>query len=246
MHELRTAGLPVSMTENLDAMRAIEHIAIDDREMFKAVLGATLVKHHRHQTAFDTVFDVYFSLFSRGVDGEGDGEPSADGEEGALQDGQAQGGGGGTPMSREELAAMLLDALMNMDRDAAAPARGGGGAAVRGHGAGPARRRHLLPVPHAAAARPRRPAAARSWTRRASGARSTRASSPTASRTRSSRPGCKRAAGAHRGGDPPPARRRPRRRGDGAHAAQAAARGHRLHARVARGDARAAAGRSTR
>ena len=48
VHELRAAGLPVSMTENLDAMRAIEHIDIADREMFKAVLGATLVKHHRH------------------------------------------------------------------------------------------------------------------------------------------------------------------------------------------------------
>ena len=50
------------------------------------------------------------------------------------------------------------------------------------------------------------------------------------------------AARAHRGGDPPPAGRRPRGRGDGAHAAQAAARGHRVHARLARGDARAAAG----
>src|SRR5215475_15218223 len=67
VHELRTAGLPVSMTENLDAMRAIEHIPIDDREMFKSVLSATLVKHHRHQKAFETVFEVYFSLFSEGV-----------------------------------------------------------------------------------------------------------------------------------------------------------------------------------
>jgi len=120
VHELRTAGLPVSMTENLDAMRAIGYIPIDDRERFKAVLSATLVKHERHQKAFDTVFEVYFSLFSSGVggDAEGEGETSADGEEGALQDGQAQGGAGGTPMSREELAAMLLKALQTMDRDA--------------------------------------------------------------------------------------------------------------------------------
>src|SRR3981189_3314 len=73
VHELRTAGLPVSMTENLDAMRAIEHIPIDDREMFKSVLSATLVKHHRHQKAFETVFEVYFSLFSSGVDGDDNG-----------------------------------------------------------------------------------------------------------------------------------------------------------------------------
>ncbi len=69
VHELRTAGLPVSMTENLDAMRAIEFIPIDDREMFKGVLSATLVKHERHQRAFETVFEVYFSLFSDGVAG---------------------------------------------------------------------------------------------------------------------------------------------------------------------------------
>src|SRR5439155_4514809 len=98
------------MTENLDAMRAIGYIPIDDREMFKSVLSATLVKHERHQRAFETVFDVYFSLFSSGVEGDGTGEgESPDFEEGALQDGQAQGGAGGTPMSREELAAMLLN-----------------------------------------------------------------------------------------------------------------------------------------
>ena len=52
VHELRSAGLPVSMTENLDAMRAVEHLDIADRDLFKAALGATLVKHHRHYPAF--------------------------------------------------------------------------------------------------------------------------------------------------------------------------------------------------
>ena len=68
VHELRSAGLPVSMTENLDAMRGVEHIDIGEREVLRAVLGATLVKHQRHRAAFDTVFDVYFSLFSPGLD----------------------------------------------------------------------------------------------------------------------------------------------------------------------------------
>ena len=29
--ELRNAGLPVSLTENLDAMEAVQHIPVDDR-----------------------------------------------------------------------------------------------------------------------------------------------------------------------------------------------------------------------
>ena len=77
VHELRLAGLPVSMTENLDAMRALEYVPIDNRETFKAALGATLVKHEGHAKVFETVFEVYFSMFSPGVDqGEATGEAS--------------------------------------------------------------------------------------------------------------------------------------------------------------------------
>ena len=119
VHELRAAGLPVSMTENLDAMRAIEHVDISDRDLFKSILAATLVKHHRHRKAFEVVFDVYFSLFSQGIPDE-DEEGAEGGGEAIDMTGEGQtgtGDGGGAPVSREELAAMLLAALMQMDRD---------------------------------------------------------------------------------------------------------------------------------
>ena len=51
--QLRAAGLPVSTTENLDALRAVEHLGISERGAFRAALGATLVKHHRHRKTFD-------------------------------------------------------------------------------------------------------------------------------------------------------------------------------------------------
>ena len=60
--ELRNAGLPVSLTENLDAMEAVQHIPIEDREAFKFALAATLVKNNAHWRSFETVFEVYFSL----------------------------------------------------------------------------------------------------------------------------------------------------------------------------------------
>ncbi|MCZ7534544.1 MAG: VWA domain-containing protein [Acidimicrobiia bacterium] len=121
VHELRAAGLPVSMTENLDAMTAVEHVPFEDREALKSALAATLVKRHGHWKVFDTVFDVYFSFLSRGVDGGGaDGTaPEGDDDELAQQLMQAamQGGGAMGEVSNEDLARMLLDALMNMDRD---------------------------------------------------------------------------------------------------------------------------------
>ena len=74
--ELRNAGLPVSLTENLDAMEAVQHIPIEDREAFKYALGATLIKNHAHWRSFETVFEVYFSLrgpeYKIAQDGEGD------------------------------------------------------------------------------------------------------------------------------------------------------------------------------
>src|ERR1035437_9247457 len=115
VHELRSAGLPVSMTENLDAMRALEHLDISDRDVFKAALGATLVKHHQHRQAFETVFDVYFSLYSHGIDAE---DPNSEEWSELLgQLGPDGGAGASGELTREELAQMLLDALMTMDRD---------------------------------------------------------------------------------------------------------------------------------
>jgi uncharacterized protein len=105
----------VSMTENLDAMRALEHLDISDRDVFKAALGATLVKHHQHRRAFETVFDVYFSLHSHGVDAD---DPNAEEWSELLgQLGPDGGAGASGELTREELAQMLLDALMSMDRD---------------------------------------------------------------------------------------------------------------------------------
>ena len=113
VHELRLAGLPVSMTENLDAMRAVEHVPLDDRDAFKTALGATLVKHHGHHKVFDTVFEVYFSIFSPGVDQDGEGRRGgADAQADFEQLRAAMDGGGAMgQLSNEELAQMLLDAL---------------------------------------------------------------------------------------------------------------------------------------
>ena len=119
--ELRNAGLPVSLTENLDAMEAVQHIPLEDRTALKYALAATLVKNHSHWKAFEIVFDVYFSL--RGEEyqisselsddpfpEDDEEDPQAPGGQGQGQDGQ---GGSGRGMSPEELAEMLYNALAN-------------------------------------------------------------------------------------------------------------------------------------
>ncbi|MCE9623264.1 MAG: VWA domain-containing protein [Actinomycetia bacterium] len=119
--ELRSAGLPVSLTENLDAMEAVQHIPIEDRQAFKYALGATLVKNNAHWRAFETVFEVYFSL--RGPEysiAEGDGEFDDMWREMQEQmregDGKGAQGGGLDSLTPEELAQLLMQALMNGDQ----------------------------------------------------------------------------------------------------------------------------------
>ncbi|MCD9622661.1 vWA domain-containing protein [Rhabdothermincola salaria] len=120
MGELRAAGLPVSLTENLDAMEAVRHIPLEDRDAFKYALAATLVKNNAHWRAFETVFEVYFSLrgkeFALRSDDTAEGpDPDDDDTAGALSDGAGGAGGAGEGLTPEELQAMLFQALSHGD-----------------------------------------------------------------------------------------------------------------------------------
>lgn len=121
IRELREAGLPVSLTENLDAVEAVKHIPLEDRAAFKYALGATLVKNNAHWRVFETVFEVFFSLRGKqyGIAPDDldelpeDLEEGADGQPREGQGGQA--GTGGDAMSPEELAEALYRALLEGD-----------------------------------------------------------------------------------------------------------------------------------
>jgi uncharacterized protein with von Willebrand factor type A (vWA) domain len=123
--ELRAAGIPVSMSEHVDAARAVEVIDLGNRSLVRATLAATLVKDGDHLPVFNTAFEVFFSIRSwdsaealLGDDEDERGE--RDGAAGATGPGQArgEGGGGGTTMSAQELADLLYRALRDGDRDA--------------------------------------------------------------------------------------------------------------------------------
>jgi uncharacterized protein with von Willebrand factor type A (vWA) domain len=116
IQELRRAGLPVSLTEDLDAMEAVKHIPLEDREAFKFALAATLVKNASHWKAFETVFEVYFSMRGRQYAMGEDEEAMAALEEAAAGAGErVPGAGGADALTREELAELLYRALLNSD-----------------------------------------------------------------------------------------------------------------------------------
>jgi uncharacterized protein with von Willebrand factor type A (vWA) domain len=120
--ELRAAGIPVSLTEHLDAAEALRHVPMEDREAIKYTLGASLVKSSSHWRAYETTFEIYFSL--RGPEYRIEGDESA-GDDADRDDadrlagqgdrggqGRGRGSGGGEGMTTEELADLLYKALL--------------------------------------------------------------------------------------------------------------------------------------
>lgn len=86
---LRALGVRVSLAESEDAMHAIEHMGVGNREAFRIALKTTLVKEAQDGEAFERLFPLYF----------GSGQPPMmDGLEGMSPEEQQQ----------------LLEALMQM------------------------------------------------------------------------------------------------------------------------------------
>jgi uncharacterized protein with von Willebrand factor type A (vWA) domain len=122
--ELRQAGLPISLTEHLDAAAAISHINLAERQDFKDALAATLVKSEDHSAAFDIAFEVYFA--NRSLDSsidndieeaQGDGTTPPPDQTGLRGPGNSKGAGGGSAISAEELAKMVENAIRNNDQE---------------------------------------------------------------------------------------------------------------------------------
>jgi hypothetical protein len=98
--ELREAGVPVSMVEAIDSMRAVEAIDVADRIALRETLRATLVKNLRHEPAFDSAFEVYFSMIP---------SPAPESLTGGEEDGRTP----PSPGERPESQAFDLDALLD-------------------------------------------------------------------------------------------------------------------------------------
>ena len=113
--ELRDAGVPVSMVEAIDAMRAVEAIDLGSRVALRETLRSTLIKNMRHEKAFDTAFDVYFATVTSSRAGPADDLASQQGPSSADDGGQGSGSSG---IDEQSLFEALLNALAGMDPEA--------------------------------------------------------------------------------------------------------------------------------
>jgi uncharacterized protein with von Willebrand factor type A (vWA) domain len=77
-HALREAGIPVAVSETMDALRAAEHVDLLDRTAFKAALAATTIKSDSQRDAFDVIFDLYFADIAPADAARPGSPPSAD------------------------------------------------------------------------------------------------------------------------------------------------------------------------
>ncbi|HEY5437952.1 MAG TPA: hypothetical protein VIJ99_03550, partial [Acidimicrobiales bacterium] len=123
--ELRSAGIPVSMSEHVDSAKAMEVIDLSDRALVRNSLAATLVKDGDHLAVFNTAFEVFFSTRSwesaaEFMDDADTSEMDREGAAGSSGPGQSRGEGGGSSssLSAQELAELLFRALRDSDMNA--------------------------------------------------------------------------------------------------------------------------------
>jgi uncharacterized protein with von Willebrand factor type A (vWA) domain len=114
--ELRTAGVPVSTVETMDAAAALCHTDLADRQALHNALAATLVKSARYLDAFDLAFGIFFG--SRPPEPGSAAEAALEAADGAViaaamgTSGSAEGEG-----DAALLAEVLFRALRDGDRD---------------------------------------------------------------------------------------------------------------------------------
>lgn len=98
---LRDAGVPVAVSEEIDALRAVRHIDFAAKDEVRSALAATMIKSDSQRPAFEILFELYFGA-GRGP--EGSEERDA----------------GDRPTDREALRNELLEALAGGDAAALA------------------------------------------------------------------------------------------------------------------------------
>ncbi len=120
VQQLREAGLPISLSEYLDASEALGHGVLGNRDVLRNTLATTLIKHQNHLPIFYTIFDLFFTTRFQPNSEEADiGELfdfDDELEAPSPQDSSAS-GGRREELSEEDLRRLTLEGLQSDDQD---------------------------------------------------------------------------------------------------------------------------------
>ncbi len=98
---LRWLGLDLSIVELTDALRAVQHGGLDDRDRLRRLLRITMVKRSADIAAFEAAFGLFFPAASSVKTEEADGGPPGNGIAAQAAD----------PVARDDLLSRLVAAL---------------------------------------------------------------------------------------------------------------------------------------
>ena len=102
---LRWIGLDLSIVELTDALWAVQHGGLDDRDRLRRLLRITMVKRSADIAAFDTAFDLFFPAATVAT------ADAAAGQPGAERHGNGIAAEPGDPAARDDLLNRLVAAL---------------------------------------------------------------------------------------------------------------------------------------
>ena len=60
---LRASGVRISLAESQEALHALEQVGVQDREVFRDALKATLIKTANAQPSFEYFFPLFFTAY---------------------------------------------------------------------------------------------------------------------------------------------------------------------------------------
>jgi uncharacterized protein len=134
---LQRAGVPVALSEKVDATTALGLLPLDDRPLLRAALRSAMIKRVEDQAIFNRLFDRAFPLTTGSATSRGsavdaaspsDAATEADGAQDSTDDGPGggeiatniapTGGAAGELSVDEQLLAELIDALKRGDSEA--------------------------------------------------------------------------------------------------------------------------------
>ncbi|SEO59083.1 vWA domain-containing protein [Trujillonella endophytica] len=106
---VREAGIPVGISQAVDAAEILTVVDLLDREQLRHGLAAVLLQRGNQRAIYDTLFDLWWPLGDRPVAVADDGEPDGDGEAVTLDAPDAGGELDPSARLREELARLLAE-----------------------------------------------------------------------------------------------------------------------------------------